>query len=64
MVSLSPSCRVFSYLDDVMVVVPASFAETALNAVVTELEGVGLTVNAPTFHFVIVPGVVMASAAS
>ena len=46
LVGLSPSCRVFSYLDDVMVVVPAGLAETALNAVVKELEGVGLTVNA------------------
>ena len=46
LVGVSPSCRVFSYLDDVMVVIPAAFAETALNAVVTELEGVGLTVNA------------------
>ena len=46
LLGVSPSCRVFSYLDDVMVVIPAAFAETALNAVVTELEGVGLTVNA------------------
>ena len=44
--ALSPSCRVFSYLDDVMVVVPAAVAESAASAVVAELSGAGLTVNA------------------
>ena len=43
---LSPRCRVFSYLDDVMVVVPGADGEAALDAVVEELQGVGLTVNA------------------
>ena len=47
LVGVSPSCRVFSYLDDVMVVIPAAFAETALNAVVTELEG--MSQGIPTF---------------
>jgi hypothetical protein len=44
--TLAPSCRVFSYLDDIIVVVPAAVGESAMNAVVRSLEGIGLTVNA------------------
>ena len=44
--TLSPRARVFSYLDDVVVVVPGGGAERAFDAVVAELEGAGLTVNA------------------
>ena len=46
LVALAPSSRVFSYLDDIIVVVPAAVGESALDAVVRTLEGVGLTVNA------------------
>ena len=46
LVQLSPECRVFSYLDDIMVVAPGVEAERAMKVVVDELEGVGLTVNA------------------
>lgn len=42
---LSLACRVFSYLDDVMVVVPGGVAERAAETVVTELQGAGLSVN-------------------
>jgi hypothetical protein len=44
--ALSPDCRVFSYLDDVMVVIPSDQAERAMGVVIAELEGAGLTVNA------------------
>ena len=44
--ALSPACRVFSYLDDVMVMAPGEFAERAMEIVVEELTGSGLTVNA------------------
>ena len=44
--ALAPSSRVFSYLDDIIVIVPAAVGESALDAVVRTLEGVGLTVNA------------------
>ena len=44
--AFSSTCRVYSYLDDVMVVVPGNFAGEALGLVVNELEGAGLTVNA------------------
>ena len=43
---LSPTCRVFSYLDDIYAVVPCEVAERAAAAVVAELQGCGLTVNA------------------
>ena len=46
LVALALSSRVFSYLDDIIVVVPAAVGESALDAVVRNLEGVGLTVNA------------------
>ena len=46
LVQLSPECRVFSYLDDIMVVAPGAEAERAMKVVVEELERVGLTVNA------------------
>ena len=44
--ALAPTCRVFSYLDDIYVVVPGGEGEKALDFVVSELTGVGLTVNA------------------
>ena len=44
--ALSPTCRVFSYLDDIIVVVPGIASDRALAAVVAELQGAGLTVNA------------------
>ena len=37
--ALSPSCRVFSYLDDVHVVLPGGHADEAMTAVIAELEG-------------------------
>ena len=42
---LAPTCRVFSYLDDVMVVAPGPEAARAMKVVVDELTGAGLTVN-------------------
>ena len=44
--ALSPEAQVFSYLDDVVVLVPGASAEEAVRVVKAELEGVGLTVNA------------------
>ena len=44
--AIAPSSRVFSYLDDVLVVVPGAGGEMAMTAVVEELERAGLTVNA------------------
>ena len=44
--TLSPTCRVFSYLDDVMVVVPGEVSGQAMRAVIASLEAIGLTVNA------------------
>ena len=46
LVTLSPACRVFSYLDDVVVVAPAGVSGQAMQAVIAELQAVGLTVNA------------------
>ena len=42
----APTCKVFSYLDDVYVVVPSGEGEKAMDLVVGELTGIGLTVNA------------------
>jgi len=44
--TLSPTCRVFSYLDDVMVVVPGAAGVAAMQVVVEALGRIGLTVNA------------------
>ena len=44
--TLSPTCRVFSYLDDIYAVIPCEAAEKAVATVVAELQGCGLTVNA------------------
>ena len=43
---LSPSARVFAYLDDIAVAVPAGFAEEAATIVQEEMQKVGLTINA------------------
>jgi len=44
--NLDGTCKVFSYLDDVMVVAPSSCAEQAMQVVCEELQGAGLVVNA------------------
>ena len=44
--ALASSCRVFSYLDDVMVVAPGGVAESAMDVVIGELQRAGLIVNA------------------
>jgi len=43
---LSADCKVFSYLDDVMVVAPSGCAEQATQVVCEELQQAGLVVNA------------------
>ena len=42
---LSPECRVFSYLDDIMVFGPPEHADAAIQIVVTALTHAGLQVN-------------------
>ena len=43
---IAPTGRVFSYLDDVMVVVPAALADKAQVVVIEELTAAGLDINA------------------